>query len=64
MALAEIEEFQRVRFTELDDVTVAAGPASDLVLVFAELLENAAVFSPPESVVEVSARLVTTGAAR
>ncbi|GAA1833543.1 nitrate- and nitrite sensing domain-containing protein [Luedemannella flava] len=61
VALAEIEEFQRVRFTELDDVTVAAGPASDLVLVFAELLENAAVFSPPESVVEVSARLVTDG---
>ena len=60
-ALTEIEEYQRVRFGDLSEITVGAAPASDLVLVFAELLENAAVFSPPESFVEVRADLTPEG---
>ncbi len=63
-ALTEIEEYQRVQFGSVSDVTVSATPASDLVLVFAELLENAAVFSPPESLVDVSASVTPTGACR
>jgi signal transduction histidine kinase len=63
-ALTEIEEYQRVQFGSISDVTVSATPASDLVLVFAELLENAAVFSPPESLVDVSASVTPTGECR
>ncbi len=54
-ALAEIEDYQRVRFGAVHEATIAASLASDLVLVFAELLENATSFSPPESTVDVSA---------
>lgn len=63
-ALTEIEEYQRIRFGDICAVTISAAPASDLVLVFAELLENAAVFSPPESFVEVRADLLPHGACR
>ncbi len=54
-ALAEIEEYRRVRFDEACEVLVAPALVSDLVLVFAELLENATSFSPPQSSVEVQA---------
>lgn len=54
-ALAEIEDYQRVSFGAVHDVTVAAPLVADLVLVFAELLENATAFSPPESTVDVHA---------
>jgi signal transduction histidine kinase len=56
-ALAEIEEYKRVRLGALCDVTVASSLASDLVLLFAELLENATASSPPGSPIEVSARI-------
>jgi signal transduction histidine kinase len=63
-ALTEIEEYQRIRFGDICSVTIDAAPASDLVLVFAELLENAAVFSPPESSVEVRAEVIPHGECR
>jgi signal transduction histidine kinase len=60
-ALAEIEDYQRVRISDLSDGTVASPLVSDLILVFAELLENATVFSPPESFVDVHAKLFVDG---
>jgi len=54
-SLAEIEDYQRVNFGLVHDGKVAAPLVSDLVLVFAELLENATAFSPPQSTVEVHA---------
>jgi signal transduction histidine kinase len=60
-ALTEIEDYQRVRFGTLCEVVLHPGPASDLVLVFAELLENATSFSPPESTVDVTALLRADG---
>ncbi len=56
-ALAEIEDYKRVRIGALCDVTLTASVASDLVLVFAELLENATAASPPDSVIELSAKI-------
>jgi signal transduction histidine kinase len=56
-ALAEIEDYKRVHIGALPDVTMAASVASDLVLVFAELLENATAASPPDSTVELSAKI-------
>jgi signal transduction histidine kinase len=60
-ALTEIEDYQRVRLADVCEVTLASEPASDLVLVFAELLENATAFSSPESAVEVGAELTADG---
>jgi signal transduction histidine kinase len=60
-ALAEIEDYQRVSFGAVHEVTVAAPLVADLVLLFAELLENATAFSPPESTVDVHASLVDGG---
>ena len=60
-ALAEIEDYKRVRLGTLCDVTLASPDASDLVLVFAELLENATAFSPPETQVDLSAAIQEDG---
>ncbi|MET0134375.1 MAG: nitrate- and nitrite sensing domain-containing protein [Kibdelosporangium sp.] len=60
-ALAEIEDYQRVRLNEVHQLTVPATVASDLVLVFAELLENATSFSPPDSLVEVGTAFAADG---
>lgn len=53
-ALAEIEDYQRVQLKDVRNVVLTASLATDLTLLFAELLENATAFSPPESPVEVS----------
>ncbi|MGH3717065.1 MAG: nitrate- and nitrite sensing domain-containing protein, partial [Micromonosporaceae bacterium] len=60
-ALAEIEDFQRVRLVSICDVTVAPGLVADLSLLLAELLENATSFSPPTVVVDVTAERVAGG---
>ncbi len=60
-ALAEIEDYQRVDLGSVLEGTVAAALVADLVLVFAELLENATSFSPPESTVEVFTTPVVGG---
>lgn len=60
-ALAEIEDYQRVQLGEIVDIVVPNGFGSDLVLMFAELLENATSFSPPETMVEVRTSFLTDG---
>jgi signal transduction histidine kinase len=60
-ALAEIEDYKRVRLGTLCEVTLASPVASDLVLLFAELLENATASSPPNSVIELSAQIQSDG---
>jgi signal transduction histidine kinase len=53
-ALGEVEDFTRIEIVALDDVAVPAGMAVDLAHLLAELLENAAQFSPPDTTVEVA----------
>jgi signal transduction histidine kinase len=60
-ALTEIEEYDRVHLDMKCEVTVTPDAAADLVLIFAELLENATTFSPPESAVRVRAELDQDG---
>jgi signal transduction histidine kinase len=60
-ALAEIEDYQRVRIGEMPEMTLAASLGTDLVLLFAELMENATSFSPPDSFVEVSTLFSSDG---
>jgi signal transduction histidine kinase len=52
-ALAQIEDYKRVRIPDPPDLRVSAPLGADLVLLFAELLENATSFSPPHTTVEV-----------
>lgn len=60
-ALAEIEDYQRVQLGDIVDIVVPNSFGSDLVLVFAELLENATSFSPPDTMVEVRTAFLTDG---
>lgn len=60
-ALAEIEEYRRVRLGDISPVMLASTLGPDLVLVFAELLENATSFSPPDSVVDVVSTILANG---
>jgi signal transduction histidine kinase len=53
---AEIEDYQRVEPVGVAEVGVAAHAVRDVSHLLAELLENAAMFSPPTSKVRVSAR--------
>jgi signal transduction histidine kinase len=59
-AASEIEDFHRVEARPLD-AAVAAPVVGDLVHLLAELLENAASFSPPDSPVRVDARYIMDG---
>lgn len=61
-ALAEIEDYQRVRLGSVAKTTVTSTLGSDLILLFAELLDNATSFSPPESTVEVDIARTANGA--
>ena len=62
LALAEIEEYTRVDLDIPLDLSVSPALVSDLVLICAELLENATSFSPPHTRVTVGARAVPDGA--
>ncbi|MEU7876411.1 nitrate- and nitrite sensing domain-containing protein [Dactylosporangium sp. NPDC049140] len=61
LALGQIEEYTRVDTDIPIELLVAPGVAGDLVLLAAELLENASNFSPPHTRVTVAARAVPGG---
>ncbi|MGW4995528.1 nitrate- and nitrite sensing domain-containing protein [Streptomyces mirabilis] len=60
-AFGGVEEFQRIQLATVSDVWVAAEVASDLILLLAELLDNATRFSPPHTVVRVDALVTDSG---
>ncbi|WP_129838203.1 nitrate- and nitrite sensing domain-containing protein [Streptomyces sp. RFCAC02] len=60
-AVAEVEDFERVEVRLLPPLTVAGGAVADLVHLVAELLENATVFSPPHTAVQVTGERVPHG---
>ena len=53
-AMAEIEQYARIRHDVATDVFVVGHAVSDIVHLLAELLENATTFSPPDTVVTVA----------
>ncbi|NUT33355.1 MAG: sensor histidine kinase [Hamadaea sp.] len=53
-AAAEIEQYARIDASSVAEVWVDATAVGDLVHLLAELLENAVIFSPPETKVQVS----------
>ncbi|GAB7047033.1 sensor histidine kinase [Catenuloplanes indicus] len=58
---AEIEDYTRVRHDAPDGVHVMGHAVADVVHLLAELLDNAAAFSPPSTVVRLSGRLAADG---
>jgi len=60
-AVSEVQDYQRVRIS-VSDLVIQAGAAPNLVHLFAELIDNALSYSPPDSTVTVaSARGVDGG---
>ena len=55
-ALGEVEDYQRVRVHEITSVTVTGAAAADLAHLLAELIENALVFSPDDTMVDLLGR--------
>jgi signal transduction histidine kinase len=62
LALGEIEDYTRVDVLVPPDLAIAPSLVHDLVLMLAELMENATTFSPPHKRVTVSARQQQYGA--
>ncbi len=60
-AVAEVEDYVRVDVTSESDDLVAGGAVNDVIHLLAELVENATVFSPPNTRIEVRADRVGTG---
>lgn len=60
-AVAEVEDFARVDVRRMPDVHVAGAAIADLTHLLAELVENATVFSPPHTRVQVHGSLVAAG---
>lgn len=60
-AISEIERYERVRIQVLPGARVAGRAADDVAHLIAELLDNAAGFSAPETEVLLSGRLLETG---
>jgi signal transduction histidine kinase len=60
-AAAEVEGYPRVVVQRIDGIGVSGQAASDVIHLLAELLENATSFSPPETMVTVSAHPAAAG---
>ncbi|MFC7487984.1 ATP-binding protein [Knoellia sp. CPCC 206453] len=52
-AVSEVQDYQRVRLT-VSDLVIQAGAAPNLIHLFAELIDNALSYSPPDSTVTVA----------
>ncbi|WP_432752151.1 nitrate- and nitrite sensing domain-containing protein [Streptomyces sp. JL2001] len=60
-AVSEIEDYARVEVRRLPEAAVVGGAVADLTHLLAELVENAAQFSPPHTKVRISGEPVGNG---
>ncbi|MET8472947.1 nitrate- and nitrite sensing domain-containing protein [Streptomyces sp. NPDC006422] len=60
-AVSEIEDYARVEVRQLSDAQVTGAAVADLTHLVAELVENAAQFSPPHTKVRISGEPVGNG---
>lgn len=60
-AVAEVEDYERIEVRRLPRLAVEGPAVSDLTHLIAELLENATVFSPPHTAVQVLGERVANG---
>lgn len=61
-ALSEVEHYQRIELTAAPELAIRGEATSDLVHVISELLENATLYSPPDSTVTVVSTVGDDGA--
>ncbi|MFJ5309207.1 nitrate- and nitrite sensing domain-containing protein [Streptomyces sp. NPDC088350] len=60
-AVAEVEDYERIEVRRLPRIAVTGPAVADLTHLVAELLENATVFSPPHTAVQVLGERVANG---
>ncbi|MEV0494925.1 sensor histidine kinase [Streptomyces atratus] len=60
-AVAEVEDYERIEVRRLPRIGVGGPAVADLTHLIAELLENATVFSPPQTAVQVHGERVANG---
>lgn len=60
-AVAEVEDYERIEVRRLPRIGVGGPAVADLTHLIAELLENATVFSPPHTAVQVLGERVSNG---
>jgi signal transduction histidine kinase len=60
-AIAEVEDYRRVNLEGVDEAQLAGSAVGDVTHLIAELIENAAQFSPPDTSVLVVGRRVVDG---
>ncbi|MEV5711556.1 nitrate- and nitrite sensing domain-containing protein [Actinoallomurus sp. NPDC052274] len=60
-AAAEVEDYARVTVSAMPRVAVAGPAVADLIHLLAELIENATLFSPPDTTVQVTGQAVAHG---
>ncbi|AEW93110.1 large secreted protein [Streptantibioticus cattleyicolor NRRL 8057 = DSM 46488] len=60
-AVAEVEDYERVEVRRLPRIGVAGPAVADITHLVAELIENATVFSPPHTTVQVHGERVANG---
>jgi HAMP domain-containing protein len=60
-ATAEVEEYQRVELLPLADLEIAGSASIDVIHLLAELVENATVFSPPNTKVQIAGQALPHG---
>ncbi|MET9777017.1 nitrate- and nitrite sensing domain-containing protein [Streptomyces sp. NPDC006367] len=60
-AVAEVEDYERIEVRRLPGIAVTGPAVADLTHLVAELLENATVFSPPHTAVQVLGERVANG---
>lgn len=60
-AISEVEDYNRVSVMPMPNASLAGAAVADMVHLVAELLENAATFSPPQTNVQVRGELVANG---
>ncbi|MFF5568950.1 nitrate- and nitrite sensing domain-containing protein [Streptomyces sp. NPDC012623] len=60
-AVAEVEDYERIEVRRLPRIGVGGPAVADLTHLIAELIENATVFSPPHTAVQVHGERVANG---
>jgi signal transduction histidine kinase len=60
-AAAEVEDYTRVIVTPMPRIAIAGPAVADVIHLLAELIENATLFSPPETSIAMSGQLAAHG---
>ncbi|MEU6424503.1 nitrate- and nitrite sensing domain-containing protein [Microbispora sp. NPDC046973] len=62
-AISEVEDYTRVSMAPMPNAAIAGATVADVVHLIAELVENATIFSPPQTKVAVRGEVVANGLA-